>query len=793
MSNWVSRDPQLSNPLYRPDHLSDASKAMIMSFIDCLELPGVCLNSIQPYVDNLQNEIRRQLSNVVLSQSPEAIQELITAIVMYYTDAIVREGLAVGLIAATSLSSAATQSTMDTFKLKSGASISVEGGIVGLTTLIYTRLERQDPRMIVHFNTPMTKNDIIGLRALIVDLKVSEVVNDYEFGALSQTLHEYDEYSLRRYWWHHAFYYNPAKADFFKNVRPNTQILRLHLDKNLMYSRQTTPKDVADAIERTKGSDIFTLYSPFNDAIVDVFIVPGNENIGLVSKEISYLDVVILKGLGDCPIKGIERIQDVFPKGYNLFDMVLQEKETETGYVLKLGEKNLQVHESLFPPHHLLIRLLNENGMTVVAKNKHSYTGKLLSIEVKSTEAPSTLRPKGEYWYMVTQGSNIDSILKLPFVDPLRTISNDIFQISTMIGLEASRNYFLYELGLVLDSIGSSGINSRHILLTTDVIYISGKPAGTTIQGNLVRKQGPATTASCGKGAAGFTAAAVNRTRESILATTPSIFTGTLAAIGENAKIIKPTLENVKRLREKAKLANEKKSTNIRDTSGLQAVVRENNNKLRKFLLGDINDTPNEISDMTVIRSLRTTKAENAVITESFAEEAALINPGFTPVIVPKAYNDLVVNSPSTTESSTPNVPFQTTISTTSNIRSVVTQGRFPRRSELASFVSLYSGLHAPRKNDSTTIRNILATFQPVVAEMKVTKRAPQATIDITLHRRTFVEQEETKQKISNYIEGRIIRFKPIETSTRYSMVVRHPIFSLEEINYLISVPMITR
>lgn len=741
-----------------PVKLSDQNKMMIMTFIDCLELPGICFNAIQPYIDNLKKEIYRQINDVTLMPTEDAIQKLIRCIVMGYTDALVIEGLAVGLLAATSLSSAATQSTMDTFKLKSGASITVEGGIVGLTTLIYTSLQRRDPRMIVHFNTFLGKDDIIDLRALIVELKVSELVLDHEFGSLSPSTEMYDEYSLQRYWWHDLFFQNPHKYHYLMGMKPDTQVLRLFLDKNFMYARQTTTRQVADAIERSKAPGVFTLYSPFNDGIVDVVLSP--ENIGgdmkLVSEQIAYLTVSILNELNNCPIKGIEGISDAYPKGYNLFDMVGKEELKESGnYILELSNKNTAVYESLFPPHHLLIRLLQKNGCIVVAKNRHSYTNKLQSLEIKSSVKPSSLRNQGEYWYMTTSGSNINSILKLPFVDPLRTISNDIFQINSMIGLEASRDYFLYELGLVLESISSSGINSRHIILTTDVIYIAGKPAGTTIQGNIIRKQGPETTASCGKGAASFIGAAINRTSESVLSTTPSIFVGTKAAIGENATIIKPTLASVRKLREKYEMNKQNKSALIKDTLGLQAVLREKNAKLRKFLLGgDLPEAPSFVADITITESLARQEADDTVIA-SFEGETEMIKPGFKPVVVPKAINDLVIKTGNQITSQTPEVPYQSIITMPPDIRSSITEGKFPKREEFTSTIMLYSSPTAPRKS------NYKFDISGLVNKYKVkTQEVPVSSVEVSLYNRPFIQPTVQTQTVSHLSPMQIVPAK---------------------------------
>lgn len=79
-----------------------------------------------------------------------------------------------------------------------------------------------------------------------------------------------------------------------------------------------------------------------------------------------------------------------------------------------------------------------------------------------STDAPE--------WYIETDGSNLESILNLPYVDSYRTYSNDIWEIYALFGIEAVRAYIVEELTQLMPTIHAS-----HITLLADRMTVSGR------------------------------------------------------------------------------------------------------------------------------------------------------------------------------------------------------------------------------------------------------------------------------------------------------------------------------
>lgn len=76
-----------------------------------------------------------------------------------------------------------------------------------------------------------------------------------------------------------------------------------------------------------------------------------------------------------------------------------------------------------------------------------------------------------------TAGSNLKEVFKIKGVDKLRTFSNDIFEIQSMLGIEAARNAIIKEVMSVLKEQGLE-VNIRHIMLVADTMTADGEIKG---------------------------------------------------------------------------------------------------------------------------------------------------------------------------------------------------------------------------------------------------------------------------------------------------------------------------
>ncbi len=82
----------------------------------------------------------------------------------------------------------------------------------------------------------------------------------------------------------------------------------------------------------------------------------------------------------------------------------------------------------------------------------------------------------GELW-IKTIGTNLDAVLKMEGVDISRTVSNDIIEVSEVLGIEAARNLIIEEVNNTLTSVGLP-VDLRHIFLIADAMCVDGTVRG---------------------------------------------------------------------------------------------------------------------------------------------------------------------------------------------------------------------------------------------------------------------------------------------------------------------------
>ena len=81
---------------------------------------------------------------------------------------------------------------------------------------------------------------------------------------------------------------------------------------------------------------------------------------------------------------------------------------------------------------------------------------------------------KQDIWVLDTIGTNLLEVLGLDYIDPRRTISNDIIEIFNVLGMEAARQCIYNELAEVLEFDGSY-VNAHHMALLCDRITFTSK------------------------------------------------------------------------------------------------------------------------------------------------------------------------------------------------------------------------------------------------------------------------------------------------------------------------------
>lgn len=80
---------------------------------------------------------------------------------------------------------------------------------------------------------------------------------------------------------------------------------------------------------------------------------------------------------------------------------------------------------------------------------------------------------KDDEWVIHTEGSNLGDILAMDGIDKVRTTTNDIHEIETVLGIEAARQAIIDETQNTLENQGLS-VDVRHIMLVADMMTSEG-------------------------------------------------------------------------------------------------------------------------------------------------------------------------------------------------------------------------------------------------------------------------------------------------------------------------------
>ncbi len=106
---------------------------------------------------------------------------------------------------------------------------------------------------------------------------------------------------------------------------------------------------------------------------------------------------------------------------------------------------------------------------------------------IKGVEQVVIQEEDGE-WSLQTAGTSLRKTLKIDEVDGKKTISNDLYEVKKVIGIEALRQRIIEEINQTLDAQGI-GVDDRHIMLLADMMTKEGELNGTTRYGIVGNKK----------------------------------------------------------------------------------------------------------------------------------------------------------------------------------------------------------------------------------------------------------------------------------------------------------------
>jgi len=119
----------------------------------------------------------------------------------------------------------------------------------------------------------------------------------------------------------------------------------------------------------------------------------------------------------------------------------------------------------------ITLQLVDEaDAATVVALRN-----KVLKTTVKGVPdiARLTLKEEDGEWLIQTTGSNLAKVIAVKGVDKNNVRTNNVFEISTVLGIEAARNALINELKATLENQGLE-VDMRYLMLVADLMCHKG-------------------------------------------------------------------------------------------------------------------------------------------------------------------------------------------------------------------------------------------------------------------------------------------------------------------------------
>ncbi|MBD3247063.1 DNA-directed RNA polymerase subunit A' [Candidatus Pacearchaeota archaeon] len=94
---------------------------------------------------------------------------------------------------------------------------------------------------------------------------------------------------------------------------------------------------------------------------------------------------------------------------------------------------------------------------------------------------------RGRNFVVITLGNNVKDVIKLKEVNPDKTISNDLYEMAEVFGIEVARQIIIDEVSETLDGQGLN-IDIRHLKLIADAMTNTGNVKGVTRMGIIAQK-----------------------------------------------------------------------------------------------------------------------------------------------------------------------------------------------------------------------------------------------------------------------------------------------------------------
>ena len=211
---------------------------------------------------------------------------------------------------------------------------------------------------------------------------------------------------------------------------PKTQSMEIYLDKE--YNNENDARTIAEKIKEIKLKEV----------IDDISIDFGSKKVKI------SVDSKALKSAHISLDKAVEVLGE---KGFEVSKM-------SDGIVLDMAKEDFKtIYKTKEKIKEVIITGVKKIAQVLVVKRNNDYV-------------------------ILTAGSNLKDIMKFKGVDADRVTTNDIHEISAVLGIEAARQAIVNEINKVISSQGLS-VDEKHAMLVADTMVSSGVVKGITRMG----------------------------------------------------------------------------------------------------------------------------------------------------------------------------------------------------------------------------------------------------------------------------------------------------------------------
>ena len=352
-----------------------------------------------------------------------------------FNTAKVNPGEMAGVLAAQSIGEPATQMTLNTFHYAGVSAKNVTLGVPRLKEIINVAKTPKTPGLTVYLMDEVS-----------ADKNIAElVVSTLEFTVLGDVVRKTEIYydpdvknsvvQKDREFVKDFYEFSEKTDDDLRRLSP--WVLRIELDKALVYVKKVKMAEIAKEMAEEYGSDLHVEVTDDNadDLVVRVRIV-NDTPVNSTGMDVGGGAGVDEHGLG----------------------LTQPEEEVEIGQeddiFLKRLEKNMLKSLKLRGVDHVKKVFMRGGAKRTVWDDNKGFGVR-------------------DEWVLETDGTNLMAVLAVDFVDPTRTVSNDIVEVFVSLGIEGVRGALLSELRNVI-SFDGSYVNYRHLACLVDVMTMQG-------------------------------------------------------------------------------------------------------------------------------------------------------------------------------------------------------------------------------------------------------------------------------------------------------------------------------